>query len=289
MGPLSRLTGRLSILVVVSVYCRNVAQCVLCLGFLVSGTTLSAQGQGAAPTPFDVTSVKPNRTLQAARRMQFTPNGFNATNVPLKELIRLAYGIDGFAASNQVVNGPAWVDTDTFDVAARFQSGSPAVTQEQRFGALRGLVAERFGVLVHEETRESAVYSLVVNRAGQLGPRLKKMTLDCDAFLNGRPGGPGVQVCGFFARVGQMSGPTTMSSLATSLTRVVDRPVLDKTNLMGAFELTLEWVPDEARVATGDGVSIFTALQEQIGLRLQSERGPIRVLVIDRAERPTAD
>ncbi len=259
------------------------------LFLFVLGSTLSAQAPSAPPTPFDVTSVKPNRTLQAARRMQFTPNGFNATNVPLKELIRLAYGIEGFAASNQIVNGPDWIDTDTFDVAARFPSGSLAVSQEQRFGALRGLVAERFGVVVHEETRESAVYNLVVNRPGQMGPRLKKMTLDCDAFLNGRPGGPGLQVCGFFTRVGQMSGPTTMNGLATSLTRVVDRPVLDKTNLTGAFELTLEWAPDEARIATGDGVSIFTALQEQAGLRLQSERGPIRVLVIDRAERPKAD
>ena len=166
--------------------------------------------------------------------------------------------------------------------------------------AARKLLADRFNLQVHEDTRDAAVYALVVNRPGQFGPRFKRSNLDCEGFVNNRPGGSGPEVCGFNTRPGRMFGPTTMSRLAgaLSLSQAVDRVVVDKTNQPGLWELTLDWDPGNAvnaipdantSTTASDGVSIFTALQEQVGLRLQNDRAPIRVLVIDRAERPNAN
>lgn len=265
---------------------------------VVSGAAPTAQTDVSKPSQFDVTSVKQNRTLDAARRLSLSPTGFNGTNVTLKELIRAAYGLQALAASSQIVGGPNWLDSERFDVAGRVESGSSGRAPEQLLLMVRALLADRFNLQVHEDTRDAAVYALVVNRAGQFGPRLKRSTLNCEGFLNNKPGGPGPDVCGFNTRPGRMFGPTTMARLATDLSQAVDRVVVDRTNLPGLWELTLDWVPDspvsaipDANSSTtgADGVSIFTALQEQAGLRLQTDRAPIRVLVIDRAERPNAN
>jgi uncharacterized protein (TIGR03435 family) len=268
---------------------------------VLSGAAPTAQNNATKPSQFDVTSVKPNRTLDAARRLSLSPTGFNATNVTLKELIRGAYGLQALAASSQIVGGPNWIDSDRFDVAGRVESGSSATPPPQVLVMVRALLSDRFKLQVHEETRDAAVYALVVNRQGQFGPRLKRSTLDCDCFLNNRSCGdvrPGPEVCGFQTRPGRMFGPTTMARLATDLSQVVDRVVVDRTNLPGLWELMLDFVADSPVTAIPDanssrtetdGVSIFTALQEQAGLRLQNDRAPIQVLVIDRAEQPSAD
>jgi uncharacterized protein (TIGR03435 family) len=268
---------------------------------LLSGAAPTAQNNVTKPSQFDVASVKQNRTLDAARRLSLSPTGFNATNVTLKELIRAAYGLQALAASSQIVGGPNWIDSDRFDVAGRIESGSSATPPAQVLVMVRALLADRFNLQVHEETRDAAVYALVVNRPGQFGPRLKRSTLDCDCFLNNKscgPGSAGPEVCGFNTRQGRMFGPTTMARFANNLSQAVDRVVVDRTSLPELWELMLDWVPDgpvtaipdgNSSTTSTDGVSIFTALQEQAGLRLQNDRAPIRVLVVDRAKRPDAN
>ncbi len=278
------------------------------LGLLASGGLLEAQTAAViTPAQFDVASVKPNRSLDAARRVGFSQAGFNATNVTLVELIRAAYGfqpgLQTLASADQMVGASGWMNSDRFDIVARaaspvdFGNGGQAAL----LAMLRALLAERFSLAVHEDMRDAPVYALVVNRPGQLGARIRRSTLDCDDFFANRPGGMGkAAMCGFTVRPGRMFGPTNMPTLVVGLTQTVDRVVLDKTELMGVWDVELEWVPDNPATraaasdpntgaAVADGASIFTALQEQLGLRLQTDRGPVRVVVIDRASQPTPD
>jgi uncharacterized protein (TIGR03435 family) len=165
---------------------------------------------------------------------------------------------------------------------------------------LQRLLEERFSLQTHRETREMPVYELVKARADdQLGPRLRVSTLDC------APGGTADRAqCGFRIDIGRIDGKSVdWRVLVGQLPSAVGRTVIDKTGLKGFFELTLEWNPDpsvtrspEATAAAtaaaatpGERVTIFTALQEQLGVRLQAARAPLEVLVIDRLERPTSD
>jgi uncharacterized protein (TIGR03435 family) len=249
---------------------------------------------------FELTVVKLNRILDSARRISLSTSGFNATNVTVKDLLRAAYGIEGFQLSDQIVGGPDWIETDRFDVAGRVDLNGGPVPPSRLLEMLKTLLAQRFNASVRPEVRERPVYALVVsNPRGPQGPRLKVSTLNCDDFFAGRPMNPAArEACQLRVRPGQIIGATTMANLARNLSPVVERIVIDKTGVSGLFELELTWVADsaiaqpDAAVPTNpvlDGVSIFTALQEQAGLRLQGERGPVRVLVVDRIDRPTPD
>jgi uncharacterized protein (TIGR03435 family) len=175
---------------------------------------------------------------------------------------------------------------------------------------LRTLLADRFGVVVHPETRELPVYELVVARADRkFGPEINPSKLDCENQAPGRrggpppaPGNPAQPVCGMRIGPGQMvMGGTPMSQFATVLSNFVQRVVLDRTRLAGTFDFRLSWTPD--RIPQGapppggpalppvdpNGPSLFAALQEQLGLKLESTRTPLDVLVIDRVERPMPD
>ena len=174
---------------------------------------------------------------------------------------------------------------------------------------LRTLLADRFGVVVHQEMRELPVYELVVARADRkFGPEISPSKLDCENQAPGRrggpppPGNPAQPICGMRIAPGQMvMGGTPMAQFATVLSNFVQRVVLDRTQLAGAFDFRLSWTPD--RIPQGapppgapalppvdpNGPSLFAALQEQLGLKLESTRAPLEVLVIDRAERPMPD
>jgi uncharacterized protein (TIGR03435 family) len=260
---------------------------------VVIGGQMFAHGQQAA---FEAASAKPNRSGDAAIRIDMPgPDRFAATNVPLRELIRFAYDVQ----DARLVGGPDWIRSERFDVAAKaphpLPAWGPAGPAPELLQMLRTLLAERFALAVHQEMRDLPVYAMVMARRDRApGPELHASTLDCDA--QSRP-------CGMRIGPGQMvmSG-TPMSQFAGILPPFVQRIVIDRTGLDGRFDFHLQWTPVQ-RLPPGppppgapplppvdpNGPSIFTALEEQLGLRLEPQRAPLDVVVIDRVERPAAD
>jgi uncharacterized protein (TIGR03435 family) len=236
---------------------------------------------------FDAASVKRNTSGDELFKISVEPGGrFSATNVSLRRLIASAYGTPQPRPESQVLGGPKWLDIDRFDLVAK-AAGNPTTQQEVQ-QLLRALLAERFRLKVHTEDRDAPIYALVVARSdGRLGAQFRpagecppaRERVERDTF------------CGIRTAAGQITGRSAvLSNLATTLTRVVERPVQDRTSLTGSFDFTLQWTPD-ANVSTVSpvGPSIFTALQEQLGLKLESTKGPVNVVVIDHVEAPTPD
>ena len=212
-----------------------------------------------------------------------------------KRMITFAYDVRDY----QVSGGPGWVGTERFDVRAKSERAAAdapqdpgkmtdnqrKTLQEQMRERLRALLADRFQLMVHKETKEESVYALVVSKTGsklqekkELGPR--------QGMSMGR------------GRLQGMAAPVEM--LVQTLSNALERQVVDKTGLAGKYDFVLEWTPDvtDARAqGFGDGITspapapggptIFTALQEQLGLRLESQKGPVENIVIDRAEKPS--
>ena len=263
------------------------------------------------PAAFDVASVKPNKTGIAKVSIQTIPGGrFTAENVTLRMLIRNAFQLQ----DSQLSGGPKWLDEDRFDIVAKTPSGdelgdpfkAEQIGQPSRGQLmLRALLAERFKLQVHTERREMSTYALVqTRRDGTLGPQLQRSDADCsapDADRREPPSALGVrQRCGLRLMPGSMTGGgASMSQLANSLAAFVGRIVFDRTGLAGDFDFTLKWTPDhipqgfEKKAAAmnlppvdDNGPSIFTALQEQLGLKLDAQKAPVEVLIIDRAEHP---
>jgi bla regulator protein BlaR1 len=278
---------------------------------------LRAVGRSQAQTPasgptFEVASIKRNNSGDERVMLRNQPGGrFNATNVTLRMLIRQAYQLQDF----QIVGGPSWLNDDHFDIvakadgtaqdgfAAQMRGGGP--TQVQLM--IRALLTERFKLVVHNETKDLPIYALILARSDRrLGPELKKSDTDCAALAAARrggppppPPGPGQPMpCGIRMGMGTLvMGGASLSQFASSLGMSAGRIVIDKTGLTGPFDLNLTWTPDQmAQRPPGapdlppidpNGPSIFTAVQEQLGLKLDSQRGLVEVLVIDKAELPT--
>jgi bla regulator protein blaR1 len=284
----------------------------------MSGAAIESRVRAQLPqTPapaFEVASVKLNNSGDGRVMLSQQPGGrFTATNVPLRLLIRNAYQLQDF----QIVGAPSWINSERYDIVAKAEDGTPPETPSlDRTGPsriqlmMRSLLAERFQLVAHDETRELPIYALVVARSdGKLGPDLKKSEVDCNAlFAAGRgrgmppppPAGPPQgerPQCGVRIGPGNLAmGGAPMPQIANSLAMFVGRTVQDKTGLTGNYDATLTWTPDqmpqrppgapEPPPADPNGPSIFTALQEQLGLKLDSQKGPVHVLVIDRVERP---
>jgi uncharacterized protein (TIGR03435 family) len=264
---------------------------------------------------FEVASVKVNRLNDRIVTLGGQGGRFTARGLTLRSLIQHAYQVQEF----QVVDAPEWADVERYDIAAKepetvaaSQGGS---SPAQRL-MLRALLEDRFGLAVHKETRERPVYALVLARAdGRLGPELRRSTTDCspEATKARQGGGPAsgpwqANPCGSSVGPGFiLAGNRTMAQLATALSTLsntgssLNRLVVDRTGLDGTFDLTLRFTPENipdfgaAGLPRGmpaidpNGPSIFTAVQEQLGLKLDSQRGPVEVLVIDRVQRPTED
>jgi uncharacterized protein (TIGR03435 family) len=230
------------------------------------------QGQSATPEKFDVASVKVNpysKTScgQDARGCSIFPtwNGatFTATNVSLDLLVQIAYGVD----SNQISGGQRF-PSDRYDVSAKPASG--LVTAERARPMLRALLEERFGLKTHRETREVSGYALVVAKGG---PKLKAAGDTPKPFVT-YPGGLD-------------GGPADATSLASMVTNLVKRPVVNKTDLAGNYDLRLRFAPDGDTKSTLP--SLFTAIQEQLGLRLESQKVPVEFLVIDQCSKTPSE
>jgi uncharacterized protein (TIGR03435 family) len=272
----------------------------------------AAQGVPA----FEVASVKPNKSGDGRVLLGVQPGGrFTATNVTLRMLIRNAYQLQDF----QIAGGPGWLNDDHFDIVAKAPdgtppplppgSGQPSLIQLM----MRALLADRFKLALHDETREMPIYALVLARNdGKLGSQLQQSTADCSPGRGARgnaPSGPppdfaaGTRpTCGIRIGPGQMAGGGfPLAQLANTLAQFVQRVVVDRTGLTGNFDFDLSWTPDQlpqGQPPPGapplppidpNGPSIFTAVQEQLGLKLESTKGPVNVMVIDRAEPPTPD
>jgi uncharacterized protein (TIGR03435 family) len=232
---------------------------VIGLAFAVIAAPLAAQGQ------VEVASIKRNTSADSRQGSRVLPGGrIEVTNMPLRTLIRIAFGMTG----SQVVGGPDWIATDGYDIVAKV-TGDPAT-------ALRPLLEERFHLQVHIEKRDVQTYALMLaNREGRLGPQLKPSRADCSS-------GPADR-CGIRGANGNLTYTgLTLAQIATSLSGqpVLRAPVSDRTGLTARYDLHLEYNDDA-------GPSIFTALIEQAGLKLQPEKGTVDVVVVDRAERPT--
>jgi uncharacterized protein (TIGR03435 family) len=259
--------------------------------------------QSQRPT-FEVASVKPNTSGTTSSRSSSRGNGhFQGTNLTVKSLIFQAYRVQDF----QVIGGPDWINTERFDVEARAAEGTmpppappgpPDPTRPEPMALMmQALLEERFQLKAHRETREMPIYSLVVARDGhKLKPTVEGQPgpvglSSGSSRTSPAPGNNGVQMSG--------SG-IYMTTLAAMLGGQLRRTVMDKTNLPGKFDYTLTWSGSSSPIpalppAGGDaptaaepaGPSIFTAIQEQLGLRLESTRGPVEVIVIDSVQRPS--
>jgi uncharacterized protein (TIGR03435 family) len=263
---------------------------------------------------FDVASVKP--TTSGGRFVSnigplypgapYSPTGgfFSATNANLAVLIMFAYDLDNAQVQNLFDHLPKWGTTDRFDVQAKSEANP---SREQMRLMMQSLLADRFKLAVHREAKEGPIYALVLVKPGQLGPQLKPDAEDCSTSPASASATPSADVAGEFPpvcgtttmkptipgrmRIGGRS--ETMETLAMNLPGPgVDRPVVDRTGLVGGFNLSLEWQPDEPQSpgansqSDGDGPTFLEALREQLGLKLEPQTGPVTVLVVDHVEKP---
>ena len=224
---------------------------------------------------FAVVSVKRNLSDSQERSMTTRPGGrIAAINATLRVMIRNIYQLQEI----QLVGGPDWVATDRWDIIA---SAERDLTDQQLVEMAKTLLAERFQLRMHVETRDMPVYALVMARPDRaLGPRLRRSTVDCAvAKTCGDRSSPGeTQVVG-----------RELSGLARLFERISGRIVVDRTQLAGPFDFTLRWRPDDNSGVNADQPSLFTAIEEQLGLKLQPDRQPIEVRVIDSVERAAED
>jgi len=246
-----------------------------------------AQNTAAIEPGYEVASVKPNRAGSDQSRLIFPPDGMAATNVTLQMFIRAAYGVQDY----EISGAPSWLKSEKYDIEAKMngsvadelQKLSPDQRTLKRNRMLQVLVAERFKLSLHRETKELPVYALVIATSG---PKLHEAKHSVMRLGRGELTSQGVGI----------------ALLARALSRQLGRPVLDKTGLPGYYEFTLRWTPDESQTFIGfDGTiisdnarppdsswpSVFAAVQEQLGLKLESQKGPVEILVIDHVERPS--
>ena len=277
----------------------HTAVVVALVGLLIGGG-LNAQSPVAIPTPaFEVASVKRNTAIGGSAMGTMPGGQLRVINIPLRQIIVDAYSVFPF----QVVDGPDWIDNTRFDINAKPETKAEP---DQVNLMLRRLLTERFKLAIHRETRDMPVYALALTRSdGRLGPRLTKSDVDCAARRNAGPSQPGPpppgerRPCSMSWTPGRISGSDVpLSRLARVLAQSTGRFVLDETGLAGVYTFDVESGPDNVRAsapgvaapdASSDTPSLFTALQEQLGLRLKSQRGPVEVIVVDRVEQPTED
>jgi uncharacterized protein (TIGR03435 family) len=239
----------------------------LCGALAATGT----HAQSASPA-FEVASIKENTSGSQNSSNRTAGERYSGTNVSLVSLLRIAYAVQEF----QIAGYPAWAETDKFDVEAKMESGAnlrdfPLMLQK--------LLAERFKLVVHREPRQAPIYTLAVMKDG---PKFKP----------GDPSNCNERSGGFNASPTEINGTcVSMDQFAARLSRSIGTHVVDGTSLKGVFDFKVSWLADDRFSGRGASANptLFTAIQEQLGLRLQSGRGPVDTLVIDRAEKPVAD
>jgi bla regulator protein blaR1 len=239
-----------------------------------------------APLKFEVATIKPSAPGPSVVRPTRTGGGrIAAQGITLKNLIYFAYS-SGLGTAFNVSGGPDWVGKDRFDILAQ-APGSP--TDREFRNMFRALLAERFGLTFHTETKQIDVYALTVDRAdGKLGPRVHPWDGTCEGRAPTEED-PTVPRCGgFFRPPGMFLEGVTMFSAAEMLSLPqpnLGRIVQDHTGLTGLYKMDLEFT--FTRTPDPSGPSIFTAIKEQWGLKLEPSKGPLEMLIVDSAHPPT--
>jgi len=261
-------------------------------------TSQSSPGVKEA-TGFEVASIKPNRSGSSFVNIVVHPGGrFTATNANLRDLIRAGYDIPGWMLSG----GPTWMNTDRFDIVAK-APGNP--TQRETLPMIRALLADRFKLVVRRDTHDVPAFALRTAKSdGRLGSELRPAATPCTE-PTGDPTAPPPSAadpppCVLANLPGRLTGRgIRLETLTHSLTGWVTdhREVKDQTGLTGRFDVDLEWTPESAPLVAPDGppvpaidpngVSLFTAVQEQLGLKLEPIRDMIDLVVVESASQPT--
>jgi uncharacterized protein (TIGR03435 family) len=264
--------------------------------FATSVAALTATSVLAQAYAFEAASVKPARSDNPSFQGVSRPPGgrFTAVSAPLRFLILYAYRLQG----DQLVGAPDWIANERFDIVAKMEGDPPSIVTtgpDPIRLATQRLLADRFGLLVHRETRELDIYALTMARpAGQPGRALKPSPDDCAVMAARarasapRTDGPVPFVCGQNVGPGRIRfAGYPISQFANGLSQMVGRAIVDRTGLTGNWAFELTYAPEPS--PDSDEPSLFTAIQEQLGLKLEATKGPVEVLVIDRVERPGPD
>jgi uncharacterized protein (TIGR03435 family) len=249
---------------------------------LLTPAVIDAQNAAAAGPVFDVAAIHLHEAQPHEHNSIWSSpqdGHFVAENISVIALIRFAYQIP----ETRILNAPAWAGSEHFNIEAktdaatddRMRTLAPEAGRQQKELMVQALLADRFKLMTHLETREQPIYELVVAKKGA-----KLGTLQIS----------GSSVSASTGRI-EIRSANSVGTLAEELSKVVGRDVVDKTGIAGRYDLTLRWSNDElspnATGPTDSGPSIFTALEEQLGLRLAPATGPVTVLVVDRVERPS--
>jgi uncharacterized protein (TIGR03435 family) len=252
------------------------------IAFVLSATIGSAQTPATRPE-FEVASIKPHPgDYRAIALGEPSPGRFHAIGATLKNLMTVAYEVQDY----QITGGPNWISSERYDIEAKTEVSSALKVTE----CLQSLLEDRFKLKVHRDTKEMPIYVLMVAKGG---PKLKESEGECPS-----PPGPRSPCGGLTGIWNRMSGTSVpMERLVDGLSWDLGRSIIDKTGLAGRYDVHLEWTPDQSQTwvlpfapppqSDNSGPSIYTALQEQLGLRLESAKGPAKILVIDHAERPS--
>ncbi len=251
---------------------------------IIAAVVLIGLAAPGAPVPpaFEVASVKPNQSGNAGgegserESLTVTPGAVTLRNVSLRSCLRWAYGLKDFQ-----ISGPGWLASARFDIAAR----TPPASNDQLRLMMQTLLADRFKMAVRRETRDLPVYTLV---SGRNGPKFHQAE-SSDLKGTMRPAGGGLEFRNF-----------SMAEFAESLAArplKLERPVIDRTGLTGRYDFTLKFADNDVDlkhtlegIDRGEGLSLLTVIQEQLGLKLQPQKGPVDVIVVDHAEKlPTGN
>ena len=259
--------------------------CVIVAAVLIVAASRGLVGQSVESRPsFEVVSIKRTLPLPGHGNLINTTAGgrFTAMRVTLKRLIQLAYQVQDL----QISGGPNWIDSDLYNVEARQSTAAGDLSKEQLKPMLQKLLTERFKLQTHRETRNLQIYSMVVDKNGL------KVREKTNPPVPGWNMGPGP---------GQLQGVMSMAMLANVLGQELGRIVTDNTGVEWVFDVELRWAPDGVQsteessqnaavseeTSAPAGPSLFTAVREQLGLRLNAQKGPVEILVIDIAEKAT--
>ena len=287
---------------------------VIALAGLTHTGKARAQAPQTASTPspsFEVASIKPSHPEGGGlrTRLMFAPDGLSAGGMTVKSLVGFAYNLKDF----QISGGSGWIDSDRFDIDAKMDEATiealkklpPDQAVEQRRLMLQSLLAERFKLKVTQSSKELPIYALVVAKNG---PKVtQSAAAPAPPATPGAPapgpGGPGPRGMMRLGNGELTANGVPISLLAERIAREVGRDVVDKTGLQGRYDFTLHWTPETPAALPGgpadggpgpgaaqpdsSGPSIFTAIQEQLGLKLESQKGPVKTLVIDSVEKPS--
>jgi uncharacterized protein (TIGR03435 family) len=259
----------------------SMAICVVAVGSFLRAQTAAQPEVASGPAPaYEIVSIRPDKSGSPAETMRWLADGFQWTNFPVSKWVRSAYGV---TMDSQIEGLPGWANSEPYDIEAKadaetaesWKKLSPEERRKQEQPMLQSMLADRCQLKVHRETRDLPVYDLVIAKGGL---RMKEAAADDHT---GGSMGPGKMTAHGFST----------DSLVSGFSGMVGRMIVDKTGLGDKkFDFELKWTPDDRRTADNAadaGPSIFTALEEQLGLKLVPSKGQVEVIVIDHIERPS--